>query len=366
MTTYNRFKQLNIDTAPLGIELADDEMPPEPGLPEWRVYFDGNFRGESYYARQRAGKEIPANKQFILNDKTWRIPSVYSCSKGLVLDFCVQIPAAGIRDFIARWNLSAENDGSEFTREQQRQLEAENPMGINISPEIVLNGKIISSSHGCGLSWNPCFPDLNSMEAEGVLQHYDLDPAWGWTIWRAAFPWATVRKPQISSLSVIIKHDPVEVGGIHFRGPIPGEGVDFIHPVTGVEHTLTIQDYEQQEMPVGRLADNSYEYPAHCTVMSYSICPDLPDGSFSLRDHGGGDRPRRKRVHPFEPQTEADCFAIAVIGGAAGPTAVFTADGRRERLYAACSALYFDPPDVIEWQIIFHEKPCTDMTVEII
>ncbi len=75
---------------------------------------------------QRAGKEIPTNVQFVLNHKVWYIPSVYSCSKGLVVDFCVQVPIEHIRNFISKWKLSGENDGSNFTNEQQIQVEAEN------------------------------------------------------------------------------------------------------------------------------------------------------------------------------------------------------------------------------------------------
>ena len=37
--------------------------------------------------------------------------SIYNCSQGLVIDFCVQIPIESIRDFISKWNLSIENDG---------------------------------------------------------------------------------------------------------------------------------------------------------------------------------------------------------------------------------------------------------------
>lgn len=140
--------------------------------PKWDVYFDGNFWGHS--GRQRPGKEITVQTHFNLNDKEWHIPSIYSCSRGLVIDFCVKIPAKRITDFIEKWNLSHENDGSSFSEQQQEEIEADNPMTVNISPEIVLNGKTISCSHGCGLSWNPCFPALNRAESEAVLNSMGL------------------------------------------------------------------------------------------------------------------------------------------------------------------------------------------------
>lgn len=352
MATYNKFNKSNYE----------DFILPRSKFSEWKVYFDGNFWG--HLSPQSAGKEIPANIQFTLDHKTWYIPSVYSCSKGLIVDFCVQIPVESICDFISKWKLSPENDGSNFTNEQQMQAEAENPMTINISPEIILNGKKNSYSRGCSLSWNPCFPNLNDIESEDVLRHYNLDPAYGWIIWRAAFPWATVRKPQISSLSVSVKHDLVEVSGSRFQKSLPGERVDFIHPITNVKHTLTIQEYEQQEMPADQFGDKNYEYPAHCTVMSYTIYPDLPDDSFSIRDYNDGDRPRKKEIHTNEPQTSTDCIGIGVRVVAVS-TNNSVADDKIENR-AVCSALYFNPTDTVEWQIIFHEKPCADMTVKII
>ena len=82
----------------------DDFIPLEPKLPQWKVYFDGNFWG--HHGRERAGKEIPICKQFTWGDKVWHIPAIYSCSKGLVVDFCVQIPAEPIRKIKDKRNLT--------------------------------------------------------------------------------------------------------------------------------------------------------------------------------------------------------------------------------------------------------------------
>ena len=346
------------------IEDYDDFVPSEPTLPEWKVYFEGNFWGHS--TGQKAGKEISTNVQFTLNNKEWFIPSIYNCSEGLVIDFCVQIPIESIRDFISKWNLSIKNDGSDFTREQQIQIDAENPMAINITPEIVLNGKTISCSHGCGLSWNPCFTELNNMESDGVLKQYTLDPASGWFIWRSAFPWQTTRKPKISSLSVVIKHDPISISGSHFVVSAPGECVDFTNPITKTSHILTVQEYEQQEIPNNIFSDDDYNFPPHCTAMSYTVTPELADESFSVRDCNSGDRPRKKQTNPMEPQSTADCFSVGIIGGAYRPTAIPFGDSEQGKLRAVCSALHFVPVNTVEWKIVFHEKPCADITVKII
>lgn len=332
--------------------------------PAWEIYFNGNFWG--YPGRQRPGKEITVQTHFNLNDKEWYIPSIYSCSSGLVIDFCVKIPAQRIANFIDKWILSPENDAGNFSEEQQEEIEAENPMAVNISPEIILNGKTISSSHGCGLSWNPCFPKQNGIESDGACKHYGLDQDSGWVIWRSAFPWQTKRKPKISSLSVTIKHDRINIDSSHFGIAAPGECIDFTNPTTQTSHTLTVQEYEQQEIPTDRFGDEGYNFPSHCTAMSYTISPDLEDESFSVRDCSSGDRPRKKQRNPMEPQAVDDCFAIGIIGGAYTPTAIPFGNSGQGKLRAVCSALHFEPVNTVEWKIIFHEKPCDDITVKII
>ena len=77
------------------------------------------------------------------------------------------------------------------------------------------------------------------------------------------------------------------------------------------------------------------------------------------------------RKYRLEPQMEGDA-AIAVIGGADGPTAVFcTVRGSAEKTEgaaAATSACYFAPvrPETVTWQAEFDRKPCGDTTVSLI
>ena len=104
----------------------DNDMTSEAELvaPEWKVYFDGDFWG--HRGKDRAGKEIKLDKQFDWAGYHWVIPAAYSCSKGLVVDFCMRVDSESIRDFMKKWNLDWENDSCEnFTREQQMQMEWE-------------------------------------------------------------------------------------------------------------------------------------------------------------------------------------------------------------------------------------------------
>lgn len=332
--------------------------------PKWQVYFDGNFWGNS--GKERPGIEIPVQSHFHLNHREWYIPSIYSCSKGLVIDFCVEIPVKDIATFIDKWDLSPENDGRDFSQEQQEKIDAKNPMAVNISSEILLNGKIISNSHGSGLSWNPLFPELNEIESHGFCRHYGLDQDSGWVIWRSAFPCQTKRKPSISSLSVIIKHDPMPIFGPDFNINVLGESMEFINPITKKSHTLTLQEYEQQEIPTQGFGDEDYDFPSHCMAMSYTISPDLEDESFSVRDCSSGDRPRKKQLNPLEPEAAIDCFAVGLIGGSHSSGDITFNEAGQGKLRAVCSSLHFEPVEAVDWRIIFYEKPCEDMTVKLI
>ena len=341
-----------------------DMVPVEPPLPKWKVYFDANFWGHS--GRERAGKEIPLNKQFVWEDEVWTIPAIYTCSKGLVVDFCLQIPSERIRAFIDKWELSADNDGTGLTDEQRMQIDAENPLAVNINPKVVLNGAELINSHGCGLCWNSCFPDGNGLEAWSVMRHYGLDPDQGYVVWRSAFPWKTKRKPQFKTLSVVLTQEPVAIPGQHFKLSSPGNQIEFSHPSTGLKHSLTVEEYEQQELSAEHFSAPDLEFPKHYTMMSYTLSPDLSDQSFTIADCARGDRPRQKCADPRAPQATGDVCCIGVIGGADGPTALVFGGGNQGKLRAACSALHFGPTEDVEWRMVFYEKTRPDITVELI
>ncbi len=340
-----------------------EHVPAEPKKPEWKVYFDDNFR--RHHGRERAGKEIHLDKQFIWDDEAWHIPAIYTCSKGLVLDFCVRVPIERIRSFIDTWHLSVKNDGSNLTDEQRMQIDAENPLSFKTNPQVVLNGTVLSGSHSRGVPWNPCFPEGNGLEAKSAIQHYCLDSACGWVIWRAAFPWAEKHKPQIAALSVTLKQKPVALPGPHFHVPAPGECIAFTHPTTGAQHMLTIQEYAQREMAYKYFESQDYDFPTHYTVMSYTLSPDLPDSAFTVIDCIRSDQPRQKSTNPYEPQT-TDSISVGIIGGADGATAISFGGSGQGQPRTACSALHFKAVDDVEWYMVFHEKKREDVTVELI
>ncbi|MEL7625194.1 MAG: hypothetical protein AAGU12_16640 [Clostridiales bacterium] len=341
-----------------------DFVSDEPQMPEWQVYFDGSFRGR--HGRERAGKEISLNRQFVWANEAWSIPAIYICSKSLVVDFCLQVSPERIRAFMDKWKLSADSEETGFADEERRQFITDNPLNINMNPKAVLNGTELSSSHGCGLYWNPCSSEGNSLEAESAVQHYGLDPDQAYAIWRSAFPWKTKRKPQIKTLSLVLIQEPVPVAGPPFRVSLPGEQIELEHPATGEKYTLTVQEYEQQKFSAEHFNDPRQEFPEHYTMMSYTILPDPPAGAFTVTDCLPSDRPRQKHAQPNAPQVTNSVCCIGIIGYADGPTAIALNGGNEAKVRAACSALHFEPEDEVEWRIVFYEKKCEDMVVELI
>ena len=108
---FQKFLQSVIDLSSVRARCCEDnthdiDMNPdaEAPIPEWKVYFDGNFWEPS--GKDRAGTEIRLDKQFEWAGHHWIIPAAYSCNKGLVLDFCMCTLAEDIREFMKKWDLS--------------------------------------------------------------------------------------------------------------------------------------------------------------------------------------------------------------------------------------------------------------------
>lgn len=299
----------------------------------------------------------------------WQIPAMYTCSKGLVVDFCRQVEAVHIQSFLDKWQLTINSEDTTFSEEQRMQIEAENPLTANIEPKILINDDTLSFKHGCGLVWNPCIPEGNSLEAKHVIQHYGLDPGCGWSIWRAAFPWKK-RKPSINTLIVTLGEKPVAIPGSHFKASKPGERIPFIHPTTGIKHILTVQSYESNQMATEIFGTTDQEYPSHYVMLQYTLSPDLPEGACTVRDTASSERPRPRYEAFMASENTTSIGSIGIIGGADGLTAIFCgSSGEQSKSYSAFSALHFEPVEAVEavdWRMVFHEKRREDMTVTLI
>ena len=95
-------------------------------------------------------------------------------------------------------------------------------------------------------------------------------------------------------------------------------------------------------------------YPTHCATFTYQIEPELPKGSFRVQDCSSGDQPR-----PKEPSAQGD-----------GPVAVFAITARSSPVTfttakAACSSLYFECPEAVQWRLVFRQKTAEDIELDL-
>lgn len=362
--------------------LVPEEPEPQgpPERPEWKVYFEGGF-GSRHYGHDKPGQEIPVSKTFSWGGRVWHIPAVYSCGKGLVVDLCVEIDPGKLWAFLEKWKPLTEGDRGP-TQEEQERMQAENPMTVDYDPKVTVNGRELRGRSGNGSVWVPMYlrPEgeqgrytQQDWESLWLMEHYGLDPEKGWTFLRESFPWATKTRPTLKTVSLSLEQSPVSVPGPRFTVSGEGDTVPFTHPVTGEEHTLHVVEYEAQEMDANHFQDkDQWEYPTRYTAMSFTVEPELPRQSLTIRDCGRGDSPRPR------PLEELDALAaiggadgptaacpVGIIGGADGPTVMILANGKSGQPRAACSSLYFEQPKQIEWRMVFRQKTVEDIEFDL-
>ncbi len=334
---------------------------------DWKVYYNGSFWGHA--GKDHSGKEIVVNKKFEWDDNTWYIPAVYACAAGLVIDFCVEIEPERIKAFVERY-AALEERADKLSDLEYKRVRQESPTDISFGANVMINNRQLISDRGCGLSWIPeaCMPakQKNPAEVIEIVEHYNLDKDKGWAICRKTYRWATKSKPVLSKINLELAKRPADIYGMQFKSPLPDESIIFTHPVTGIEHVLSVQECEAQELDKEHLAKEDYEFPKCFKAMTYTLSPDIPDKDFYICDTEQSDSPRRKPVENMMSPSVHSTASIGIIGGAAGPTAIFLASKGTTKLHTACSALHFEPVDEVEWCMVFRHTACENATVEII
>lgn len=382
----------------------------------WKVYHSGNFWGHE--KGERRCKEIVVEKNFTWGGQNWRMPSVYTCPKGLVIDFCAEVPADEVRAFMEKWNLW-DGEREDYTDEEVELLDAENPLSFRITPVAYVNGKELQGSHGCSVSWHPCPPDgiEREPEAKALLQYYHCDPEQGWVFIRYAFWWTrpeaegacggetfpkrkNMRTPVIHDMKVILRQEAVSVAGEHFctecagceeneievaengakaaenAGLLPSKEFEFVHPVTKARHRLVVSALEKVELPTQTFSDcgreeghrrwvEDVEWPGKYIQMQYTLTPDLSNQEISVVDCARCDQPRKRAAENEDWSPDGDSVraaAISVIGGA-GPTSLFLCGKGEQNTHLACSAPHFEWVKQVEWRMIFYRKDRKDKEV---
>ena len=369
--------------------MSDDPKRNDPQKKSWLVSYDGSF----WHAGEDTGREVPVRKEFLWGRKKWVIPALYLCQEGLVIDFCMEAEPAELKAFIEKWDL-ARTACDRRSREQELKLILEHPLDISFSSHISLNGKELKSEHSCAVSWLPeaCFPGSRfpdkmtpNPEAKAALDHYGLDRDKAWSIHRHAYRWTPDMGPftpeawreslkAAGPLFIRLERDRESIPAERFTALNIGQRVPIRHPLTGAEYLLTVHDIRSESLPPDPFPDSCMEFPGHCTVVFYSLQPDLPNQDFHLLDCAEGDAPRRKKgaSGSVKYASVSSTIFIGIPGGTEGPAAILLPDdaahsgaAARATLHNSCSSVYFETPEQLQWLAVFCEKLAEDITVEV-
>lgn len=353
------------------------------------VFYSGNFWTHSSW--ERAGLEQKINCAFEWAGRHWLVPSVYLCGKGLVVDVCMRVDPAEITQFLQKWGLNGDEEYSQFTPEQENQIQVENPLEMDLMCAVTVNGQTSEMAQSSGVTYMPeGMVDgwARDDEMDAVLTQYDLDLSYAWQITRISFPWKRVRRPkEIKTLEILMRQREVPIYGETFCVHEPGEKVKLTHPTRGEIYILTVESLEQQELPMDCREYRQWKFPNHLQTMEYTISPE-PAGRIQLADCETGDEPIKQE--PFQHREhEKEASAVSVIGGADGPTAIFVGvsckhkadtaedaeaekkaeiekNAEAKKIQIAGSSLHFEPRETVKWRAIFYEKQIADKKITLV
>lgn len=368
---YNKFLGKNIDLESLGIArqenhdsgfctprgesiigwaggegiYSDPDMNEHTSQKEWAVYFDGTIYG--YSGKAKAGHEISVRKEFQFADRSWLIPAVYSCSQGLVVDFCMRVDAKVYEHFFNKWTekLSGRDD-DQISRREQMQAELENPLCLDFNPEITVNGQKLQQKHGSTICYIPSGAS-NHLEAKQIMNHYHLDCAFAWLFKRISFSWAARRRTEIKTVELTMVQEPSMIPGEVFEVKGSGDQVTIKMPES--QFTLTVQDYEPQILDTAFISQDNMDYPTHYTRMRYTLSPKPRAGCLQINDLTECDQPRRKQTAAAEEQSSCCAASVGIIGGVDGSTTILVSASQEKHEFVACSSPHFEPAERIQW-----------------
>ena len=336
--------------------------PPAFDEEEWKVTFEGGF----WSNEGTPGKEIRVEKAFAWGDEKWYIPSVYLCDEGIVIDYCKEAECDAVKAFIEKWDLLNEHK-NQYSKEQREHIVQEQPLNANVRVSAIINSQLLREKNGYGISWVPSalLPSADrDNDVMKLMDHYELDTDIGWSINWCCIPWGDEKPTDIHSMELCFEPSETKISGLRFVAEHEGDSFKFVHPLTGIEHLLTVQEIESKELSQTHFQDETMEYPRLFKAMTYMVEPDIDRNHMVVLDCADGDSARPKKNISWEKGT-VSASSIGVIGRASGPVGVILGNAVPRTLHAACSAVRFDPVDSVEWRIVFREKLKEDVQIKL-
>lgn len=290
-----------------------------------KVYFNSNLWGSK---TGRAGVPLRVNWQFDYDGTKRIIPRIYRFTEGIVLDIITLLDASKLRRFSDDLN-AYDKPLSKTQRMYAHQAHPYRDLPVS---EISIDGHMINSGHSYSSSiympwesndnkmfrrirraYSRCLKGCDCFACQRVFVPYD-----------AAY--LNSRRMKVLLPFRSIKHLSIAARPLHMMFPLnmrfelskamPQAEVSFVHPPTGVTHTLCFSQPKPVEFPAGVGATQTL----FATTAQYEIQPALPEGEYLQFSNS---------VQVPQPASlKLDCASAAsvgIIGGADGPTAVFVA-----------------------------------------
>ncbi|SKC79059.1 Na+-transporting methylmalonyl-CoA/oxaloacetate decarboxylase subunit beta [Maledivibacter halophilus] len=260
------------------------------------------------------------------------IPVVYRFQKGIVFDIITFLEEAKLREFFEKY----EAEEKRLTPLQQRCIEQEHPYQSMAIKEICINGKKIegnySSSSAVSIPWAGK-DDTLTLVGKAYASIIKNRTSFGCQRFCVPYPETNSKVQKLLRFFSFIRIKSLKLSthpvkwffplDIHFeiRDQESQKKVRFIHPKTGITHTLYFQNTRSVEMPMGTDENRNF----YIMQAMYEIEPKLPQGD-SLQFSSS-----MQYIEPSKNQfSPTAASAIGIIGGASGPTAVFTAGKNKE------------------------------------
>ncbi len=307
--------------------------PIRPGMVKWDVGYGTGFA--EYCDKSRVGNEITVGRAFLWQDESWMVPSIYLCENGIVVDSYLEVSGEEMSRFSKQWGAHSPED---LSAEDLMRRKLDDPLGIEVLGKLSVNDIALPRKKTNILRWDPAVE--NSWNARRTLEHYGLDRNKGYLLRREHF----LRKgknPPIQTMYLTLEAIPAAVPGIRFTAPRPGESLVFTHPVTGQDHTLTVNSCTREALDPNFLSN----HPCCYTRLTFSVEPSIEKDMLRIVDCDPGD--------PFQSTPEA-------------PAAVILTDKVPSAGHFAISSLRHIPAENITWRMVFRQKLRSDVTVPVL
>lgn len=350
---YDYIRSLQADFDYSEFDMPVDEPARKPKA--WKVYFDKGLYAPA--SRGRAGEEIRVGRSVTLNGDEWRIPSIYVCPRGFVVDILHIVDNAKYAEFYDG-NCFLVQYGDDIPEGERRRIESENPLNVDPNAALIVNGKTLVGSGGTSCVYDPV-PEHGETEdtALAVKEHYSLDEAHTVVIWRLNFA-GKFRADEISSAEIVMTADMKLVRSI----PVGAGGATEFEFPEGERHTLRIS--EVTPVDIGDVVSGGMRLPRYMTSVAYRIEPDLPREVCRLCDYNRSDIPMNDAAGGSDSHA-----AIGIIGGADGPTVVLggaVVKGTDESCRGVSSSLSFDRNRVPDWHLELYSRPFEGVRIPLI